>query len=182
MTSSTIRSKSVVHVSIHSSNYTQRSSRKRNFKKRSSKIKHRKTQDYVKMEKANSADQLGATIDHHKSRINKKRFLFLFIVGTILILAALIAIIIVLLNKPSQTASTIAADACSSFTTKFNWDYGGNDIASYTGETLLGCCARCLNTQNCTAFTFNQSRKCYVKYSIGSGGSNVANSTVGLRH
>ncbi len=62
-------------------------------------------------------------------------------------------------------------------TVKANWDYNGNDIINNGSLTFATCCAWCMTVPLCVAFTFNPSNICYAKYSTGTGGVALTNST-----
>lgn len=71
---------------------------------------------------------------------------------------------------------------CATYTVTSNLDYPGNDIMSASGFTLAGCCSWCSSTSGCMAFSLVASgTTCYLKTTIGSGGTGASGITSGRR-
>ncbi|CAF3609164.1 unnamed protein product [Rotaria socialis] len=58
-----------------------------------------------------------------------------------------------------------------------NWDYPNNDLVNASPMTFSVCCAWCLATSSCRAFTLNfGSSTCWIKTSSGGVGRNEPSS------
>ncbi|CAF1612567.1 unnamed protein product, partial [Rotaria magnacalcarata] len=75
------------------------------------------------------------------------------------------------------------SDGSSSFTTKENWIYPGNDMGKATIQTTYAKCrAECFKDERCKVFSWNQeTRSCSLKSTIGNGGEYDPNAQSGYR-
>ena len=75
------------------------------------------------------------------------------------------------------------ANSCDQFTRRTGFDFPGFNLEPTAGIVVpdyATCCAQCKTKSDCLAFVFNtQLQRCYLKYSIFTGGRNSTNGTAG---